>query len=203
MEGIEIFKHEVCYWPKGLLTFSSSSMLQIMWAQVVKISTARERVRIPYTCEKLQRSHEIDVSVSAYLWLEEKLWLLSVDMGLDSLEKGNIIYSYPGQISLIQRIKASRMLELSGISLICRLLWAIWLKILEWVLLEISTQSMYFFQKTDSWLVAERAGRLKHYPLGTQSLLILHMGQEICEETMQVLFHSLIKGWPSQFKWKI
>ena len=31
---------------RGALTFSSSSMLQIMWAQVVKISTARERVRI-------------------------------------------------------------------------------------------------------------------------------------------------------------
>jgi len=46
-------------------------------------------------------------------------------MGLDSLEKGNIIYSYPGQTSsIIQRIKASRMLELSGISLICRPLWA-------------------------------------------------------------------------------
>jgi len=38
---------------RGALTFSSSSMLQIMWAQVVKISTARERVRIPYTWERV------------------------------------------------------------------------------------------------------------------------------------------------------
>lgn len=34
------------------LTFSSSSMLQIIWAHVVKISTARERVRMPYTWEE-------------------------------------------------------------------------------------------------------------------------------------------------------
>ena len=38
---------------RGALTFSSSSMLHIMWAQVVKISTARERVRIPYTWERV------------------------------------------------------------------------------------------------------------------------------------------------------
>lgn len=37
----------------GALTFSSSSMLQTMWAQVVKISTARERVRTPYTWERV------------------------------------------------------------------------------------------------------------------------------------------------------
>lgn len=46
-------RQAVCYQPKGSLTFSSSSMLQIIWAQVVKISTARERVRIPYTWKQV------------------------------------------------------------------------------------------------------------------------------------------------------
>lgn len=52
---------------QGPATFSSSSMLQTMWAQAVKISTARERVRMPYTwgTEPRERAHVASVSASA------------------------------------------------------------------------------------------------------------------------------------------
>ena len=78
-------------------------MLQIIWAQVVKISTARERVRIPYTWEELQQSPEIGMSVSmfAYLGSEEKLGLLNLTRDWIPREIGNTIHSYPADTDIL------------------------------------------------------------------------------------------------------
>lgn len=120
MEGIKIFKHEVCYWPKGFLTFSNSSMLQIIWAQVVKISTARERVRIPYTWEKLQQNPETGVCVYICLSVVRRKTKTSQSwhgIAFPRDGKRHLLTSRRQTSSVIQRLKASRMLELTGINL--------------------------------------------------------------------------------------
>lgn len=152
---------------KASFTFSSSSMLQIIWAQVVKISTARERVRIPYTCKKLQHSHEIGMSVSALSVTRRKTTTSKYWHGIGfPREMENIIYSYPGQISpVIQRIKASKMLELSGISLIRRPLWAHSIKnITQGAAWNLKTVNV-FFPNTDRWLAAEKSREVKTLPI--------------------------------------